>query len=294
MNVFGFYFPITGIRCHQSVLRRSTELVAISVSNELNDYFKETELKFHTINNDVKSLLRCSVLFFGACISFNNVVFASENMPIAIDLPNISKNIDSQTIGKIDLDINEPEITNICWMDIQIGDSTPQRIEISLYGKTNPITVENFKLLCSSEPNNNQIPSYKGSSIFRIISTFSIQGGNIYPQGTNDLNPSHAGKYGVSAINNNKGFLPENYYISHKYNKAGVVSMMKDVTKKNNQDSRFFITLSPDATWADDKYVAFGRVTKGMDLINGLTIIPVEPPSNYPKTPITIIDSGVY
>jgi hypothetical protein len=31
-----------------------------------------------------------------------------------------------------------------------------------------------------------------------------------------------------------------------------------------------------------------------MNYIQGMTIIPVEAPANYPKTTIKIIDSGVY
>lgn len=88
-------------------------------------------------------------------------------------------------------------------------------------------------------------------------------------------------------------FPAENFRILHSYKDAGIVSMMKDV-KTGLQDSRFFITLEPYASWADNKYVAFGKVLKGMDLIRGLAIIPVEPPSNYPKMSIKIVDSGSY
>lgn len=70
--------------------------------------------------------------------------------------------------------------------------------------------------------------------------------------------------------------------------------MMKDIVNKGYQDSRFFLTLKEYASWADDKYTAFGVVTKGMNYITGMTIVPVEAPANYPKSPIQIIDSGVY
>jgi cyclophilin family peptidyl-prolyl cis-trans isomerase len=70
--------------------------------------------------------------------------------------------------------------------------------------------------------------------------------------------------------------------------------MMKEITNAGKQDSRFFITLKSDASWGDDRYSAFGRITKGMDVIRSLIFVPVEPPSNYPKTPVNIVDSGVY
>ena len=73
-----------------------------------------------------------------------------------------------------------------------------------------------------------------------------------------------------------------------------MILISQDIRNGNKQDSRFFVTLEPYASWADDKYVAFGRVTKGMDFLRGLVILPVEPPSNYPKSRIQIVDSGVY
>ena len=131
---------------------------------------------------------------------------------------------------------------------------------------------------------------YKGSEFFRVISEFSVQGGNRgVPDGTP---PSRRGRFGVAA--SGTAFPPENFRILHQYPGAGVVSMMKDNTNGGKQDSRFFITLKDDASWADDKYTAFGRVTKGMDFVESLVVIPVEPPSNYPQTQISIVDSGVY
>lgn len=39
-------------------------------------------------------------------------------------------------VGFLDLQKEEPRVTDICWMDLQVGPSAPpQRIEISLYGK---------------------------------------------------------------------------------------------------------------------------------------------------------------
>lgn len=113
--------------------------------------------------------------------------------------------------------------------------------------------------------------------------------------------PSRVGRYGrVSqglqqdlgqGVN---GFPPENFRILHGYREAGVVSMMKDNTNKGLQDSRFFVTLKPDASWADGKYVAFGRVSKGLELIQAMAVVPVEPPANYPLSRIRIVDCGVY
>ena len=190
-------------------------------------------------------------------------------------------------VGNIDLNTNEPTITDVCWLDIQIGSSAVQRIEISLYGTVTPLTAANFKSLCLNEKG----IGYKGSEFFRIISEFSVQGGSIgIPP---DTPPSRRSRYGQAA--SGVAFPAENYKILHSYPNGGVISMMKELTNAGKQDSRFFITLKSDASWGDDRYSAFGRVTKGMNIIQSLIILPVEPPSNYPKgTTVSIVDSGCY
>lgn len=188
-------------------------------------------------------------------------------------------------VGLIDLNETIPKITDVCYFDIQLGDSPPQRVEISLFGEIVPQTTENFKALCS---NKNGF-GYKDSNIFRIISEFSIQGGNIGNDATTIS--SKIGRFGKAA---DVPFPPENFRILHSYKNAGVISMMKDLTNKGLQDSRFFITVTPNSGWADDRYSAFGLVTGGMSFLQGLTVVPVERPANYPLTPIKIVNSGVY
>jgi cyclophilin family peptidyl-prolyl cis-trans isomerase len=130
---------------------------------------------------------------------------------------------------------------------------------------------------------------YKGSNFFRIISDYSIQGGNIgSPKGS----PAKLSLYGKSATG--EAFPPENFNILHSYTGAGVVSMSKDLKNEGKEDSRFFITLSPDASWADGRYSAFGIVTKGMDTVQRIGKLKVNPPSNHPVEDVTIIDSGCY
>ena len=199
-----------------------------------------------------------------------------------------------EDVDLIDLNAAEPRVTDTCWMDIQISESPPRRIEIALYGDVIPITSKNFKDLCS----NKLKFGYRGSEIFRIVSSFTIQGGNVISSLDSDRNLlgevplSSLGKYGHSA--DDLPFEQENFKILHSYKDAGVISMMKDIQNSNKQDSRFFITTEPSAGWADGKYVAFGRVIKGIDLLKDLSALEVVPPVNYPKSRVKIVDSGVY
>ena len=194
-------------------------------------------------------------------------------------------------VGLINLNETMPDVTDVCWLDIAVGESPAQRVEISLFGKITPRTAENFKALAKGiegEPG----WGYTGSDIFRVIARFSVQGGNINANSAS-VSQSQLGKEGKSAFGG-EPFPAENYRLLHGSNDGGVVSMMKDLSNRGLQDSRFFITTSPDASWADDRYVAFGLVTKGMDFVRDLSILPTTPPANYPNTRIRIVSSGVY
>lgn len=50
-------------------------------------------------------------------------------------IPIIPTPITRADVGFINLNETMPPITSVCWFDIQVGDSSPQRIEISLFGR---------------------------------------------------------------------------------------------------------------------------------------------------------------
>ena len=56
---------------------------------------------------------------------------------------------------------------------------------------------------------------------------------------------------------------------------------------------RFFISIKDDAGWADNRYVAFGRVTEGMGVVHGIERVKVEGGTNRPKNPVVIDDCGL-
>jgi cyclophilin family peptidyl-prolyl cis-trans isomerase len=176
----------------------------------------------------------------------------------------------------IDPNVDPPSITKRVYLDVAFdfqGEPTAGRIEIGLYGYAMPRTVENFATLCASN-------AYAGTTFYRILSDFSIQGGAIG-------DPS--GKTGKSSLENGMSFEPDNYSIKHT--KKGLVSMVKGV---QGVDSRFFINCVDDGGWGDDRYAVFGIVEKGFDdIVKKIEKVPVSPPKNGPKTPVTIVASGV-
>ena len=124
-------------------------------------------------------------------------------------------------------------------------------IEAELFQDKAPKTVENFVKLAKKG-------FYDGIIFHRVIPEFMVQTGD--PTGTGMGGPGYkiADEFG-------KG-------LSHN---AGVLSMAN--AGPNTGGSQFFITVIP-TSWLDGKHAIFGKVTKGMDILE--KIVDVERDGN--------------
>ena len=159
-----------------------------------------------------------------------------------------------------------------CFFEIQIGnDDNLKRIEFELFKDHVPKTSENFRCLCTGEKNLH----YKNSIFHRIIKDFAISGGDF------ENNDGTGGKsiYG-------KTFEDENFYYAH--NKEGILTMAN--SGKNTNGSQFFITLK-ETPWLDGKNVVFGRVIKGMDVVNEIAEVETDG-QNKPEEEVKIVNCG--
>ena len=120
-------------------------------------------------------------------------------------------------------------------------------IEAELYKDIAPITVENFINLVNEH-------FYDGLIFHRVIKDFMIQGGD--PTGT-----------GMSGSGKNiKGEFKDNGVENNLKHIRGVLSMAR-AYDPNSASSQFFI-VHQDSTFLDGQYAAFGKVTKGIEVVD--------------------------
>ena len=139
---------------------------------------------------------------------------------------------------------------------------------IEFYKRAAPKHVESFKLHVKNG-------FYDGTIFHRIIPGFMIQGGDPNTKGE-DLSTygagGHAAKfYGVGNESNmNSWKLPAEFNdIKHT---KGVLSMAR-TEDKNSAGSQFFI-CDGNPSWLDARYTVFGRVIKGLDIIEKIANLP--------------------
>lgn len=120
-------------------------------------------------------------------------------------------------------------------------------MEAELYPEIAPITVKNFEELVRKG-------FYDGLSFHRVIPGFMIQGG--CPEGTGTGGPGHTikGEFAANGVKND---------LKHT---RGVLSMARTMAP-DSAGSQFFI-MHADSPHLDGQYAAFGKVIKGLEIID--------------------------
>ena len=116
--------------------------------------------------------------------------------------------------------------------------------EIEFYDEQTPNTTKNFVMLAKKG-------FYNGVKFHRVIPDFVVQGGD--PTGTGRGGPGY--KF-ADELNNDV-----------QHHNLGAVSLAN--AGPNANGSQFFIVLNPkNCKHLDGKHTVFGRVIKGMDVVN--------------------------
>lgn len=128
-------------------------------------------------------------------------------------------------------------------------------MKAELYPQVAPNTVNNFISLVNKG-------FYDGLIFHRVINGFMIQGGD--PEGTGMGGPG----YGI------KGEFAQNGFANDLKHTAGVLSMARSMMP-NSAGSQFFI-MHKDAPHLDGAYAAFGKIIKGMDVVNKIAEVATD------------------
>ncbi|XP_075801023.1 putative inactive peptidyl-prolyl cis-trans isomerase-like 6 isoform X4 [Microtus pennsylvanicus] len=164
------------------------------------------------------------------------------------------------------------------FLDICINLSPIGRLIFELYCDTCPKTCKNFQVLCTGTAGFSERGvklHYKDSIFHRVVQNGWIQGGDIV-QGRGDDGESIYGPI----------FEDENFSIPH--NKRGVLGMVNRGHHTNS--SQFYVTLQA-APYLDRKYVAFGQLIEGTEVLRQLELVPTE--NERPTLLCSIADSGI-
>jgi cyclophilin family peptidyl-prolyl cis-trans isomerase len=167
----------------------------------------------------------------------------------------------------------QTQVTNLVVLNIKIGNDSPKKVIIGLFGNDVPYTVENFYRLCVQKnlQRNGKKMSYINSKFHRVIKDFMIQGGDF---------TAGNGTGGVSIWGTK--FNDENFNIGHE---KGVVAMAN--SGPNTNGSQFFIT-TVKTDWLEGKHVVFGVVVHGMKTV--LDVANLDNGQGKPTQPVTIVD----
>lgn len=135
-----------------------------------------------------------------------------------------------------------------------------------LFPKECPKSVENF---CVHSKNG----YYNGHIFHRVIKGFMVQTGD----------PTGTGTGGTSIWGTD---FKDEFVSTLKHDRPYTVSMAN--AGANTNGSQFFVTVCP-TPWLDNKHTIFGRVTKGMEVIQNICNSKTNPKTDKPYDEIKII-----
>lgn len=140
-------------------------------------------------------------------------------------------------------------------INIRIVMENGKTMEAELYPDVAPITVDNFVSLIKQD-------FFAGIIFHRVISGFMIQGGDPTGTGCGGSEKTIKGEFLANGVVNN---------LKHE---RGVLSMAR-TQDPNSASSQFFI-MHEDAPYLDGQYAAFGRITKGIEVVDEIANVETD------------------
>ena len=146
-------------------------------------------------------------------------------------------------------------------------DTESGMIELELFPESAPESVRNFLNLSSTG-------LFDGTTFSRVVPGFVIQGGNMWSR--------EGGKVSKVIGDRARRTIPDEP--SKILHERGILSMARP-DEPNRATTDFFI-LVKDAPFLDGKFAAFGRVTKGMEVVDAINKASVT--DEKPEKPVLV------
>jgi len=144
-------------------------------------------------------------------------------------------------------------------------------IDIELFPEGAPESVRNFLNLVATG-------FFNTTTFSRVVPRFVIQGGHAWSR--------EGGVSNQLAARARRNVVDEPNKILHE---RGIVSMAR-TDEPNSATTNFFI-LVDKAAYLDNKFAAFGRVTRGMDVVDTINRAPVK--EEKPEKPVRVKKASV-
>ena len=151
-------------------------------------------------------------------------------------------------------------------------DTEAGAIELEMFPENAPESVRNFLNLTATG-------LFDGTSFNRVVPGFVVQGGNMWSR--------EGGKVSREIGERGRRTIPdEPNKILHE---RGIVSMARP-DEPNKATTDFFILVAA-APYLDGKFAAFGRVTKGMEVVDAMNKAPVT--DEKPEKPVRLRKASI-
>ncbi|XP_053697804.1 peptidylprolyl isomerase domain and WD repeat-containing protein 1 [Sabethes cyaneus] len=200
------------------------------------------------------------------CTAYKKQRFYLYSRRLPSDLQDIDRDVFNEKPSKEDIiSVTEGQGPQKIY-DHAVIHTTMGDIHMRLFGKECPKTVENF---CVHSKNG----YYNGHIFHRVIKGFMIQTGD--PTGTGTGGQSIWG-----------GEFKDEFCSTLKHDRPYTISMAN--AGPNTNGSQFFVTVLP-TPWLDNKHTVFGRVHKGMEVVQNICNSKTNPKTDKPYDEIRII-----
>lgn len=212
------------------------------------------------------------VFTFICCVTFSLVgALGQSPSPTPMPEPSKANARPTATLQAVSEPYDKADVKTMASKCIKI-ESDAGDIEFELYPESAPESVRNFLNLASAG-------AFDTTTFSRVVPGFVVQGGNI---------STREGGYTRELAQRAHRTIPdEPNKILHE---RGVVSMARP-EEPNKATTHFFI-LVDTAPLLDGKYAAFGRVTRGMNVVDAINKAPVE--GEKPLKPVRIKKVSVF